>query len=204
MSTFTYRVATPDDGPGITEAYMSAFAKSYITIRCFPRSSPATHAGWAQSLAGYFTNPDTTIIVATDDTTTPPTVVGFAKWSAPQREDSRAEHEYFPSYPPEGDVELATEFFDGIARKRKEIMGERKYWHLHMLAVRPDYQGRGAAGPLIKWGAERADEDGLPCYLDASPMAKAIYERYGFKVADTLVFGGGELVETMMVREAAS
>ena len=50
---------------------------------------------------------------------------------------------------------------------------------------------------------QRADEANLPCYLDASPSAKPIYEKYGFREVDRLILGGGELIETMMVREPA-
>ena len=34
---------------------------------------------------------------------------------------------------------------------------------------------------LITWGVEKAKAEGVPAYLEASALAKPLYERYGFK-----------------------
>lgn len=51
---------------------------------------------------------------------------------------------------------------------------------LDMLCARPDEQRRGAGGMLVKWGCDRADEDGVGTYVDASETGKALYEKFGF------------------------
>ncbi|KAH8587933.1 hypothetical protein B0O99DRAFT_485803, partial [Bisporella sp. PMI_857] len=43
------------------------------------------------------------------------------------------------------------------------------------------YRRRGAATTLIKWGTDKADQEGLPCRVEASPMAKPVYASCGFK-----------------------
>ena len=108
---------------------------------------------------------------------------------------------------PGADLELARRFYVGLARKRHEVMGEGRFWMLYILVVKPEYQGRGAGRLMIRWGAERADAEGLPCYVDSSPEAVGIYGRYGFGEVNRLVLkgedhGGADLVNTTMVREA--
>lgn len=91
-------------------------------------------------------------------------------------------------------------------------MKGRKHWYLEILATRPEYQGRGAGGQLLRWGIGRADEEETEAYLEASPDGKPIYEHLGFSEVDRLVVeleGRGEgvlaekeFVEVFMVRPA--
>jgi GNAT superfamily N-acetyltransferase len=57
--------------------------------------------------------------------------------------------------------------------------------HLYLvfLGVRPDAQGRGLGGALLRERISRADVAGVPTYLEASsPRNLPIYERCGFRV----------------------
>ena len=91
-------------------------------------------------------------------------------------------------------------------------MDPRPYWYLEIIATRPDWQGKGAAGKLLRWGLERADQQGVEVYLEASPDGKPIYEHFGFEEVERLVVdldgrdpcgtGEEEFVEVMMVRPA--
>ena len=73
---------------------------------------------------------------------------------------------------------------------------------LEIVATIPEYQGRGAAGQLIRWGIARADELGLPCYLEANDVGRPMYERFGFRVVGELVLEEIGHTERLMVREA--
>lgn len=90
-------------------------------------------------------------------------------------------------------------------------MGERKHWYLECIATSPGWQGKGAAGKLIRWGLEKVDEEGVEAYLEASPDGKPIYEHFGFGEVERLVVdlegrgnarGEKEFVEVMMLRPA--
>lgn len=60
-------------------------------------------------------------------------------------------------------------------------------WILMHMVTRPSHRGKGAAGLLIRWGIEKANEDGVPAYLEAGVMGKPIYERNGFlQIGDPL------------------
>jgi len=89
-------------------------------------------------------------------------------------------------------------------------MRGRKHWYLEFVATRPEEQGRGAAGMLMRWGLQKADEEGTEAYLEASPDAKPVYEHYGFREVERLVVSlegkeevvgeEKEFVECFMVR----
>ena len=50
-----------------------------------------------------------------------------------------------------------------------------------MLHTDPKHQRRGAASALIRWGTQKADELGLPVYLESSAEGHVLYNRHGFK-----------------------
>ncbi|KAI7715111.1 hypothetical protein KC353_g6337, partial [Hortaea werneckii] len=57
---------------------------------------------------------------------------------------------------------------------------------LEIIATHPQYRGRGAGSMMINWGLERADQDNVEAYLEASPEAVSLYEKLGFEnVAST-------------------
>lgn len=61
---------------------------------------------------------------------------------------------------------------------------------LELLATDPKYQGKGAGSLLLRYGCERADNDSVEAYLDASPESVHLYEKIGFEEAgrlDTLI-----------------
>jgi GNAT superfamily N-acetyltransferase len=58
-----------------------------------------------------------------------------------------------------------------------------EHWYLPWLAVRPERQGGGLGGALLREGLARVDEDGLPAYLETpNPRTIPFYERHGFAV----------------------
>jgi len=34
---------------------------------------------------------------------------------------------------------------------------------------------------LIQWGCDKADRDGIDVFLDATPVGRPLYERFGFE-----------------------
>ena len=51
---------------------------------------------------------------------------------------------------------------------------------LALLGTHPNHERRGAASKLICWAFERADTEGLPCYVDSSITGYPLYGRCGF------------------------
>ena len=76
---------------------------------------------------------------------------------------------------------------------------------LKAIGVDPAWQGRGAAGLLLRSRLRRCDQDGQPAYLEVSqPGGVALYERFGFKRIGHLDMPAGAPVLTGMWRIPAS
>ena len=65
------------------------------------------------------------------------------------------------------------------------------HWYLALLTVDPEVQGRGLGGRLIQPGLDRADEDGLPAYLETQKESNVSwYARHGFELTRTIEITG--------------
>jgi len=75
------------------------------------------------------------------------------------------------------------------------------HWYLWLLGVAPDRQGHGYGSALLQPVLARADEAGLPCYLETQTEPNvAFYRRRGFQVAETGLMPGVDLPVWHMVR----
>ena len=71
----------------------------------------------------------------------------------------------------------------------KEVEGP--HWYLVALGTRPERQGEGLGSALVELGTSRADDAGIPCYLETGTASNiAYYTKLGFEVlGHTDVFG---------------
>lgn len=75
------------------------------------------------------------------------------------------------------------------------------HWYLWLLGVAPDRQGHGYGSALLQPILARADEAGLPCYLETQTERNVtFYQRRGFEVAETGPLPGVHLPVWHMVR----
>ena len=75
------------------------------------------------------------------------------------------------------------------------------HWYLWLLGVAPDRQGHGYGSALLQPILARADEDGVPCYLETQTERNvAFYRRRGFEVAETGLMPGVDLPVWYLVR----
>lgn len=66
------------------------------------------------------------------------------------------------------------------------------HWELLIVGVDPALQGRGRGKALVRDGLARADESGLPCYLNTNtPANLPFYEELGFTVLEQTTLGKG-------------
>ena len=49
------------------------------------------------------------------------------------------------------------------------------HWYLNLLATHPDWQRQGLGSALMDVMFERADADGLPCYLETETPENVAY-----------------------------
>jgi len=87
-------------------------------------------------------------------------------------------------------------------RERSRLM-RRPYWYLLVVGVDPAHQARGIGGRLIAPVLRRADEQGLPCYLETETESNvAFYQRRGFVVMGEKDMPGCHFHIWLMLREA--
>ena len=106
-----------------------------------------------------------------------------------------------PGVEPDGEAILAhmvatipAARLDALARGMEIQAGlhpHAPHWYLPWIGVRPEAQGRGLGGALLRRGLERADRDGLPAYIEATSWRNAaLYVRHGFEVTGTVLVPG--------------
>lgn len=141
----------------------------------FSRASASSHQFYINALNEEIHDPNARFIVVEETSTSPPTLFSFAKWIIPMRSDTpRAA---LPEdWPIDGHPALAN-----MCDVRKSIIANRPHWYLEIVVTEQEHQGRGAGAIITKWRVDRADEDGVECYLDATPEARPLYERFGFR-----------------------
>ncbi|KAI1112295.1 hypothetical protein F5Y14DRAFT_273366 [Nemania sp. NC0429] len=96
------------------------------------------------------------------------------------------------SAPRGADPELCQFFFTELARLSKkwnatEMLG------LSLLCTSPKYYRRGAAKALLLPMLAIADDEGLRCYLEATPAGRPVYEKLGFETVEVKEFDSGAL-----------
>jgi GNAT superfamily N-acetyltransferase len=62
----------------------------------------------------------------------------------------------------------------GYDRGRINEMGDKAHWYLAPLCVWQKWRSRGVGKELLKWGLDRADEQGVPAILEAFPNARPV------------------------------
>lgn len=127
-------------------------------------------------------------------------VVGVAIWAKPNWKPNPEDDK--------DDIEINgfdKEMFDDFISKSKEakekVCGGQDVWYLLLLATSPKHRGLGVATPLLRWGLDQADEQGLPAYLNASPLGKPVYLKYGFVVKDEFKIVDGTIPIPCMLRQ---
>ena len=83
------------------------------------------------------------------------------------------------------DAETLTRFMHIVSKAEQfhQQTAPGKHLYLSTLGVEPSRQGQGLGSALIRPMLERADAEGLPCYLETfQPRNVALYQRHGFKI----------------------
>ncbi|OAL50381.1 hypothetical protein IQ07DRAFT_587051 [Pyrenochaeta sp. DS3sAY3a] len=135
-------------------------------------------------------------------------IIAVAVWSLCNVQD-RDEVDATPGFlPPELRLDALTSLFGPLRAAQTDIMGTSEpYLMLNSFATHPEHQRRGAGKMLLEWGLRKADAEGRRTYLDATEVARPLYERNGFRVVratewDRVPWGGeGRDVHSHMVRE---
>ncbi|CCT61081.1 hypothetical protein IAQ61_001638 [Plenodomus lingam] len=139
-------------------------------------------------------------------------MIAGAKWRINKTE--RTEEQIQKMLPVPGKDEegrpAAQDFMWFLHRVRKEYMGTKPFYFLHILVTDPEHHRRGAGTMLLKWGLEQADKDNMPAFLESSSMARPLYTSLGFsarheEIWDLKKYGlEGTDTSTVMIRDPVS
>lgn len=206
--------ATPDDAEAMHISIERANANNYTQSLVYPKDR--AHLTSAEELFTYrvgrvrkfLTTGDALHlkVVLKDD---PKKIVGHASWLKPgqlksqgtaanndsQQQTASADPVVDP--PAAMDAEVHRHILAAHEKKEKEIWGDDdNHWTLAGLSVDPDYQRKGIATALMKEGLDRADTDGVPACLNATPEGALFYPSVGFrKVGEISLFDGAYVTE---------
>ncbi|KAF2491930.1 acyl-CoA N-acyltransferase [Lophium mytilinum] len=153
--------------------------------------SPEVYAQIRDSVRDLIANDKHAFFLKVTDTDTGEIIAG-AKWKVFRTEKEILEELELPPPTSDSDPECWNPFMKLLSDAKKEIMALRPYWMLDALSTHPAHHRRGAGAILTQWGLERADNEGLETYLEASTMGQPLYEKYGFRPIKTLSFDLGE------------
>ncbi len=66
------------------------------------------------------------------------------------------------------------------------------HWYLNVVATLPSHQSRGLGAAVLQPVLERADAEGVPCYLESTnPRNRTLYYREGFEDMGEIHLDGG-------------
>ena len=116
------------------------------------------------------------------------TIVSFGLWYEYRHgEEQSNESEEAFDHPPDANSD-AFRTLDSISTiRRRCFMGRQSYMYLADLATAPHARRQGAASLLLRWGIDRADAYGIPCYLQGSPDGASLYQKYGFTTVEEVL-----------------
>ncbi|GJJ06614.1 hypothetical protein Clacol_000807 [Clathrus columnatus] len=201
--------ATSRDVPTLAHTYLLAFANNPTALVFSPQyvgvsleellriGVPREINRLRQRIVGPGYSIKATVSTTNERGETVQTVVGFAHWFSPDGTRKRTFWEWFlstifypiynflrPVHVPKG-VPLLREM---MMDQKEQVFGKgaewegKKFWHLRLLYVHPDWQGFGISSALLKWGFEKAQETNSPIYLESTRMGLPVYKAKGFKV----------------------
>ncbi|KAI1817864.1 putative GNAT family acetyltransferase [Poronia punctata] len=197
--------ALPADATRIAEIHMLAFRSNALLHVQFP--TPESRGELQEMSLRLKTLADieqqnTTVLVVRDDDKIP---VAFAKWSCfnPEKNDPESESESEWIWPRDTNMIALNAWAEITEEARVRVMRDVDcYYHLSFMGTHPDYERRGAASKLVKWGMEQCIRHHVPAYLESTLEAAPFYEKLGFRAIDevSLEYDEGKVYKEIIFR----
>jgi len=90
---------------------------------------------------------------------------------------------------------------DDFCDKIRKKYAPKKHLYLALLAVDPQFQGKGYGGALLRPMLNRLDKEKMPCWVDTSGEKNiSFYGHFGFKIIHQEEYPGSGVVITSMQR----
>jgi len=134
-----------------------------------------------RQLSWHKSDPTSHWIYVTDEETGE--VIAAAQWNVhPEGHFAKASDDVKPYWMPEGTTkDVASQLLHQFFSLRRERMNE-SHLLISFCFTHSKHRRRGAAALLMEWGTRKADELGLPAYVEATDNGRELYKQYGFEV----------------------
>ncbi|EPS35767.1 hypothetical protein H072_10739 [Dactylellina haptotyla CBS 200.50] len=195
---FPIQQVVESDIPELVKIHSDAFKTDQFSNFMLSGKPPGTHESLMErSLNAWFSDPTVWMVKAVDEDGS---IVGWACWltkivdvdNTERQQPSKpaASQEGAPADTPARVV--GRQMRNDSVKWERDSMTENKYLVLQALATSPEYQGRGVASQLVKWGVDRADDGNLTCWCHASPAGNQLYRKAGFQELGNSEYDLGE------------
>ena len=177
--------ASEDDIPSLIRIHTAGFSQDN-SVRLMFKSEDEYETMLLGLLKAQLSSPEVAVIKAVGKDTG--NVLGWQACRFLDKDDDWASREAIEkeTSSPEGNVRtLRSVLHENSVKVQKRWMANRKYIHFNTLVVDPAAQGHGVGTALVRWVTNKADADGLYCWLLSSPVAHDIYLKAVFKDVDS-------------------
>ena len=89
----------------------------------------------------------------------------------------------------------------GYTETRHEYHAPFDHWYLQNIAVKPEEQGKGHGGRLLKPMIEKINSEGLPIYLETNKEKNlSFYQKHGFEILEHVIIPKTDVLLWCMLR----
>ncbi|KAI0834418.1 putative GNAT family acetyltransferase [Hypoxylon sp. FL0890] len=190
MMPLTLVAAEPADAARIAEIHMSAFGSNEMLLAQFP--TPAVRDALEKCIElkalADINDSKTTVLVIRDSGSEAPVdraelrrgkAIAFAKWAHPVSidEDYIEPHWIWPAGT---NLKLLRDWANKTEEAQRRAVGDSPCYRLTFMGTDPDYERRGAATMMVRWGMNQCRKEGIPAYLESTLEASSFYKKLGF------------------------
>ncbi|TVY85028.1 Allophanate hydrolase [Lachnellula suecica] len=180
--------AADGDVDEIARLHLAAFDSNVLLHAQFPtpESLATLHSVLSQEILHDIQNAQAAgkVVKVVRDTEADSKIISFAKWDLPNV--SKVGHQVDSAWHEDTRREFLDIYHEKARDAKARVVGDKLCYRLTFIGTHPDFQGRGAATLLTKWGLERAKQESFPVYLESTIAASSLYRRLGFVSLDGL------------------
>ncbi|KAJ5974624.1 hypothetical protein N7481_011834 [Penicillium waksmanii] len=208
--------ATEADGPGLANVNIISFRHQGLLQEVFPEASDERLGEYkAVYSMKHLANPEMHVLKLVDPASGD--IIGYSRWHIPKalvgetlpvlsEKAQEAARDFKALAPRPMNEAMYAAFRQLLETSRKRFTTEQDMV-LDLLAILPEYQGRGLSSKLLRWGCDQADQFGVRVYLEATGDGYPVYIKYGWKPLEEMALDrtlyGGKSVDrfTLMMRD---
>ncbi|KAF4219089.1 hypothetical protein CNMCM5878_003944 [Aspergillus fumigatiaffinis] len=200
-------VAVSEQENNRTRVKFAAFQQNVLNRVMYPIASNDTGTYyWLKERAEQELSNREGVFLAVIDLDKDEEVVACARWNIPAKFMPEPEHlppkdaNHVASYEfktkssaneflippcPEGtNLRLQTRFRAILCQQREKHYSPENDYAVGALYTHPNYQRRGCASAILRWGTQLADANCARIYLESTPQARRLYLNHGWKLVE--------------------